>query len=266
MKCIICELEKESKSTEHIVPESFGNKDYVMYIGTICDECNARFSKFENTALTNSVFVMERARFGIETKKGHTAKGELNGLKIEGDKDFKENFMTVSGLSKENFTNFDPNTQIGEIRVPTFDKSEVATSKMLLKTGIESIYKSQRPLYKKKNFQELKGYLLTTNNIDWPFVTTNYKIGNFQSVPRFTDKHKLNQINCQLSFLEIDNETLLFTFKYGAVSMTINLLNRNLNWIQTIMDNDANAGIYPEHYKNKIQKQKIDKNENKSSR
>src|SRR4030042_5036914 len=236
-----------------------------MFQGTVCDDCNARFSKFENAALTNSVFVMERARFGIETKKGHTVKGELNGIKIEGDKDFKENFMTVSGLSKENFKNFDPLTQVGEIRVPTFDKSEVATSKMLLKTGIESIYKSQRPLYKKKNFQELKDYLLANNNTDWPFVTTNYKIGEFQSVPRFTDKHKLNQINCQLSFLEIDDETLLFTFKYGAVSMTINLLNRNLKWFKPILDNDTNAGIYPEHYKKKVISQQTDKNKNKGS-
>ena len=74
MKCIICDSEDESKSVEHIVSESFGNKEYVMQKGEVCDICNGRFSKCEQSALSNSVFVMERARFGVESKKGRTAK------------------------------------------------------------------------------------------------------------------------------------------------------------------------------------------------
>ena len=85
MKCIICDKENESQSIEHIVPESLGNKSYIMVKGSICDSCNRGFSTFEKKALGNSVLLMERARQGIPSKKGKTAKGEIKGLGIEGD-------------------------------------------------------------------------------------------------------------------------------------------------------------------------------------
>ena len=70
--CIFCNKENQAKSIEHIVSESFGNKQYIVERGRVCDDCNSRFSKFEGEALSNTVFVMERAIFGIETKKGKT--------------------------------------------------------------------------------------------------------------------------------------------------------------------------------------------------
>ena len=199
---------------------------------------------------------MERARFGVESKKGRTAKGKLDGLKIEGDKDFKKSFMTVQGLDKGNFKNFDPSTMIGQIHVSTFDKSEAATSKMLLKTGIEALYKSRRKIYKKYNFKELKDYLQTISNTDWPFVTTSHELGKSISIPRFTDKYDLSKIHCELTYLELDKDTLLFKFRYGVVTMIINLLNRNLDWIEETGKLDSNIGLYPEHYNTKLKRKK----------
>lgn len=74
-KCIFCKLESDKKPIEHIIPESFGNKNYILKNGCVCDKCNNRFSKFESIALSNTVFVMERARLGVESKKGKSAKG-----------------------------------------------------------------------------------------------------------------------------------------------------------------------------------------------
>ena len=103
MTCIFCDTPNEAISIEHIVSESLGNKNYVMQRGKVCDSCNSRFSNFEGTALSNSIFVMERARFGIETKKGKHAKGKVNDLTIEGDKDLRPSYINVKGLNKENF-------------------------------------------------------------------------------------------------------------------------------------------------------------------
>lgn len=80
MKCIFCDNENNAKSVEHIVPESFGNTFYALPKGSVCDDCNNNFSKFEGKALTNTVFVVERARFGVVTKKGKNAKGKVNEL------------------------------------------------------------------------------------------------------------------------------------------------------------------------------------------
>jgi len=265
MKCIFCDNENEANSVEHIVSESFGNKNYVMQKSAVCDACNSKFSGFEQTALGNSILVMERARFGVQTKKGRTAKGKVNELTFEGDKEFRENILTVQGLSKENFKDFNPKTQTGHLYVATFDKSDAATSKLLLKIGLESIYKSQRQIFNKYDFKNLKDYLLTNTNVEWPFTTSDFEIEKFKSVATYTDKHKLQQNHCKLNFLEVDNETLLFKFKYGAIPMTINLINRDLDWIKVILENDSNCGIFPKHYENKIAKQK-EKKINKGSR
>lgn len=254
MNCIFCDRENDAKSIEHIVSESFGNKLYVMKKGEVCDECNLRFSKFEATALSNSVFVMERARFGIVTKKGRTAKGKVDDLTIEGDDDFRKNYLNVTGLNIDNFKDFDPNTNTGTLYIKTFDKSEVATSKLLLKVGLESIFKSQKTIFRKYDFKELKDYLLTKNNNDFPFLTTDFELKKFKSVPICTDKYLLKKNHCELKFLELNSETLLFKFKYGAVAMTINLINRNLEWIKEVKKSSTMANLYPMHYEKKLTK------------
>lgn len=252
MKCIFCDTENNAKSIEHIISESFGNKEYVMQKGAVCDNCNSRFSNFEGIALTNSVYIMERARFGIVTKKGKNAKGKVNELIIEGDKDFKKNYLNIKGLNPKNFRDFDPKTKIAHLFIESFDKSEVATSKLILKIGLESIYTSQRQIFNKYNFKELKDYLTNKNNYDWPFLMTD--IGTLTSVPNLTEESHLKNIHCELKFSEVNNETLLFNFKYGAIPVTINLINRNLNWIKEFLKHDEKATLYPLHYRGKLAK------------
>lgn len=254
MKCIFCDKENEAESIEHIVPESFGNKVYVMKKGEVCDTCNGKFSKFEEKALTNSVFVMERARFAIITKKGKNVKGEIKKLIIEGDKNFREKYINVTGIDEENMIEFNPTSGIGYLLIPSFDKSEVSTSKLLLKIGLESFYHSQKTLFKKYKFTDLKDFLTVKNNKPWPFLTTDFEIQKFYSIPRHNDKYILKQKHCELKFVEIDKNTLLFKFKFGAIAMTINLLNRNLNWIEENLKLDKKSMLYPEHFRNKISK------------
>lgn len=101
MRCIFCGNENEAISIEHIVPESFGNLHYLMPRSAVCDRCNNRFSDFEEKALTKSVFVMERARFGVVTKKGSNVKGKVSGLEIEGATDFEPQRITVKGSQQK---------------------------------------------------------------------------------------------------------------------------------------------------------------------
>ena len=249
--CIFCDNPNDAKSIEHIVSESFGNKEYIMKKGKVCDVCNGRFSKFEKTALTNSVFIMERARFARETKKGKNAKGKIGNLIIEGDEDFRKDYITAEGLTTENFVNFDPKTKVGYLMIPAFDKSEVATSKLLLKMGLESLFTSQKCLFKKYDFSDLKNYLTSKTNNDWPFLTSDFELQKFKSIPKCTDKFRLNKIKCQLKYLELNNESLVFKFRYGSISTTINLLNRNLEWIKLFTNQDDKAILYPKHFRDK---------------
>lgn len=252
-KCIICDKMNSAISIEHIVSESFGNKRYTMKRGEICDDCNKRFSKFEGKTLSNTVFVMERARLGVKTKKGKNAKGRIKELTIEGDTKFESGKITISGLNENNFTGFNPSTQIGELIVLSFDKSEVATSRFLLKVGIEALFTSKRKVFNNYNFDNLKNYLTNKDNKEWGFITADKEHGKFNSIPSFSDKYALKKINCELRFQEKSSNQLLFKFRYGAVSMIINLINRNLDWVQEYKDKEDDVNIYPLHFNEKKQ-------------
>jgi hypothetical protein len=45
MKCVFCKCDSEdSKSVEHVIPESLGSKTIVLPRGLVCDKCNNYFS------------------------------------------------------------------------------------------------------------------------------------------------------------------------------------------------------------------------------
>lgn len=46
MRCLFCKKDSsETKSIEHIIPESLGNKSFVLPKGYVCDKCNNYFSR-----------------------------------------------------------------------------------------------------------------------------------------------------------------------------------------------------------------------------
>ena len=72
MQCIFCHKDSStSKSVEHIIPESLGNKEHILPKGYVCDACNHYFSvKIESQLLAQPYFVSMRRRNDIRTKKG----------------------------------------------------------------------------------------------------------------------------------------------------------------------------------------------------
>ncbi len=71
-KCLFCKKNTDSsKSVEHIIPESLGNKVHILPKGIVCDECNNYFSiKIERPLLELPYFKNLRYRKEIKTKKG----------------------------------------------------------------------------------------------------------------------------------------------------------------------------------------------------
>lgn len=72
MKCIFCgEDSSYSKSVEHIIPESFGNKTAILPKGIVCDKCNNYFSrKVEGPFLDLETFQRLRQELELEKKNG----------------------------------------------------------------------------------------------------------------------------------------------------------------------------------------------------
>jgi len=141
--------ENEAKSIEHIVSESLGNTIYLMERGRVCDACNKRFATFEREALSGTIFLMERARMGVTNKKGNAAQSKLGKIGIQGNTDLIKNLVTLTGLPKEEITDWNPESKTFTIKLPTFEKNEVAVSKTLLKIALKAIFTSKRKIYRK---------------------------------------------------------------------------------------------------------------------
>ena len=77
--CIFCHKDSSnSKSIEHIIPESLGNKHHFLPKGYVCDECNHYFAiKIENELLSQPYFVSMRFRNEILTKKGKLVRQKM---------------------------------------------------------------------------------------------------------------------------------------------------------------------------------------------
>lgn len=79
MQCIFCHKDSSaSKSVEHIIPESLGNKHHFLPKGYVCDECNHYFAvKIEKDLLEQPYFKSMRFRNEIATKKGKYVKEKM---------------------------------------------------------------------------------------------------------------------------------------------------------------------------------------------
>lgn len=251
MSCIVCDSSTGLDTIEHIVNESLVNFHYSLDKGIVCKACNNKFSKFEEKALSKSILGFERARFGIRSKKGNPVGGGTGHLSFKGSADFKKYILNVYGLENDDIEDFDSTTGTFKIKVASFEKSEAATTKLILKIGLESIFKSQQSLYRKYTFSDLKHHLISPETKDWPLIMTNTKILGFKSVPRFNDKFQLKKNSCSIEYF-LTKKELLVRFTYGGIVMIVNLLDRNIDWIKDFLNQDPNATVHPARFKNQI--------------
>lgn len=121
MRCIFCkQCSDDSKSIEHIVPESLGNKNTVLPKGVVCDSCNNYFaSKVEKPVLDSKEFTQLRFNQLVKNKKGRVPKVQIL---------FGSHLVTATRNDKLDFS-FDSqdfnkikeyleNSDKGEMRIP----------------------------------------------------------------------------------------------------------------------------------------------------
>ncbi|MEL7124364.1 MAG: HNH endonuclease, partial [Bacteroidota bacterium] len=143
MKCIFCKkVSDNSKSVEHIIPESLGNKEHVLAPGVVCDKCNQYFAlKIEKSLLEKKYFMEVRHRNSIESKKRRIPRskgimgGEVDILKMRDGRTevVVENPEIFKGISEG---------KIKHMIVPIVQEPEPndkILSRFLAKVAIESL-------------------------------------------------------------------------------------------------------------------------------
>jgi HNH endonuclease len=174
MRCIFCKIDSsKSKSVEHNIPESLGNKEHILQPKIVCDKCNHYFSiKIEKPLLEQPYFRNLRFEQAVQNKKGNyiPEKGFLvhpQGGLIELSRDMNGNPMVIIEDKKvvETFKSL----KQGEIIYPHFDlpsKEDKIISRFLGKIGLETIASmlqidsdDYEEFINHRDFEELRNYV-----------------------------------------------------------------------------------------------------------
>ena len=132
MKCIFCGQDSSnSKSIEHIVPESFGNKTAFLRKGIVCDNCNNYFArKVEQPFLESETVRILRQELTLENKRGRLIK-DYNYPRVD-----KECVKQVAKNTYMIFTNDDKTESELAAAVTEYNMYCENTDKQLLEENI----------------------------------------------------------------------------------------------------------------------------------
>ncbi|WP_207514621.1 HNH endonuclease [Longitalea luteola] len=147
MICIFCKKTSDnSKSVEHIIPESLGNKAHVLPRGIVCDDCNQYFAiKIEKEVLEQDYFKYARAINGIKSKKNHfipTTGILLHPAGGKVDVFYSEEGIDISLRNNETYINLVASGAVNKIFIPAYpepDPRNIYFSRFICKVALEAL-------------------------------------------------------------------------------------------------------------------------------
>ena len=199
-KCLFCGTEAKSfKKLEHIIPESLGNKTYVLNTA-VCDDCNKYFSNLENYFVHHHLASAIRLLSLSETKKGKPPMQPLEGGEIRKQKDGKLE-LTQSKVESESFSiTFFANDIVikGTYNLPETDAKKI--SRILSKIGLETLFLKERDIAFSHEYNQIRYYARYGNTLKFiPFLWKSR-----------------NEINIDLKIAEISNNSSGI-YKFAAI-------------------------------------------------
>ena len=265
MRCIFCKADSSnSKSVEHVIPESLGNKKHMLSKGVVCDSCNNYFgNKIERTVMEMPYFKSLSGRVMIETKKGNTPR--ISGFTK--NKDIVEIGFSLDGDNTIEVIYKDDKTlktllNHDELYVPLIPeppRNDLHVSKFVGKIALEAFAQRmslaedwQEDFVEHKGLDELRHFVRYGEGYTiWPYY-----------VRRIYDKHQikydeksgkiLEKLN-EYDFLIPDNPiiewdiynvyNLYFVMAIKSIEYTINLSNAGLNRYITWLSDNQNKSI-----------------------
>lgn len=265
MRCIFCKNDStNSKSVEHIIPESMGNKNNILPKGVVCDNCNTYFgSKIEKTVLEMPYFKSLRSRLLIENKKGKNSRMlgfTENGNNIEIGYSIDGN-STLEVICKDDKTlNSILNSK--ELYVPLIPEppqNNIYLSKFLGLIALEAfaqrvskIENWQDDFVEHKELDELRYFVRYGKGYSiWPYHIRRIDSENQIKYDKVSNKY-FEQLN-EYDFLipdapSIDGDihhlnNLYFVMAIMGIEYTINLTNAGLNRYFAWLSDNNNKSI-----------------------
>ena len=149
MRCIFCKKDSsETKSIEHIIPESLGNKSFVLPRGYVCDKCNNYFAReIERPFLEQMNVQLLRFEESIPNKKNRipTIKGLIEDEEVIVHKRIINNrAVTDVDISQELMNRLMKEKGETQLLLPAFNEKALppqnsVTSRLIAKIAFEAL-------------------------------------------------------------------------------------------------------------------------------
>ncbi|WP_019991051.1 HNH endonuclease [Rudanella lutea] len=256
MRCIFCKQESSgSKSVEHIVPESLGNKSYVLPAGIVCDKCNQYFAlKIEKILLEQEFFKNFRHRNKIESKRGRIPKGKVivPETLYEADVLLTKQQPAIVLLNSESFEL----VSTGKVDhliipyVPKPEKNNQHIARFLGKVTLESF--AQRLLVNEEWLEQWindNQFDLLRNYVRYNLGVTkwNYNVRQIYAEDEkffYPDGSYVDMV-FESDFLYTRHGELYFTLALKGYEFTINVGGPNLDgYVDWLKENDNDSPLY----------------------
>ncbi len=265
MKCIFCKNDSSnSKSIEHIIPESLGNKKNTLSKGIVCDSCNNYFgNKIEKNVLEMPYFKSLRGRMMIENKKSKIPR--ISGFtknKEEIEIAFSPNDDSTFEVLYKDEKTLETLLSHNEIYVPLIPEppiNDLLISKFIGKIAIEALAKRvssvegwQNDFVENESLDQLRDFVRYGKGYSiWPYSIRRIDSENQIKYDKKSNKflEKLNEYD----FLIPDNSTieddthkidnLYFVMAIMGIEYTINLTNAGLNRYTAWLSDNENKSI-----------------------
>lgn len=258
MRCIFCKKESsKSKSVEHIVPESLGNKEHVMPRGSVCDDCNNYFSlKIEKPSLETNFFSQLRFRNLIESKKGRIPRGKglipRTGAEPEIYLPKHSNNIEVN-IDSESFQLIKDGI-IKQMWVPMsseFPEKEQCISRLIAKISFEMLFlrlagndlDTRDFLIDEENLNPLRNYVrYNPNNENWIYSVRKIYEENEKF---FLYNGKSVDMVFECDFLYTHEMELYFVIAFKGVEFVINMAGDSIDGFKKwLSDNNNLSPLY----------------------
>jgi hypothetical protein len=230
MRCIFCKQDSStSRSVEHIIPESLGNSDHILPIGTVCDGCNNYMAREVEKPLLDSLYFRERRFYaGLTNKKGRIPLIEgihLQSLaRVELMKTPHEPQISIgvaSDSDESRWVNSIANKEYGGLIIPTGTKpDDYVLSRFIAKIGLEALAHravnvpgALKEIVEKPELDELRRYVRRGSlGSSWPFSFRSL----YLSGARFNNENDQYEVLHEFDILVTDqNEFYIVVAIFG---------------------------------------------------
>lgn len=235
MNCIFCKSDStNSKSVEHIVPESLGNKSHTLPPGIVCDKCNNYFAtKIEKYFLESGAINSLRFDQLIKSKRNKIppVKGILSPYfpaKIYKKID-SEDYVNLSLETTDEGLNYIKSKTSGKVLLPYSYKppEKFITSRFLAKMALELLVKRVMKvegginyIVEEKQLDPLRYHAREGRIRNWPF----YERRIYPANRIFKDDSGKNvQTIFEFDIFTTENSEYYFVFALFGLELTINI-------------------------------------------